>query len=35
LLVIVPRAAADAALRTLPEARQVGEVVQGSEVQLV
>jgi phosphoribosylformylglycinamidine cyclo-ligase len=35
MLVIVPRTAADAALRTLPEARQVGEVVQGSEVQLV
>jgi phosphoribosylformylglycinamidine cyclo-ligase len=35
MLVVVPQHAADAALRTLPEARLVGEVVAGDEVTLV
>jgi phosphoribosylformylglycinamidine cyclo-ligase len=35
MLVVVPRAAADAALLALPEARLVGKVVVGNEVQLV
>jgi phosphoribosylformylglycinamidine cyclo-ligase len=35
MLVIVPSDAADAALRAVPEASPVGEVVTGSDVRLI